>query len=504
MSTRRLLVWITFLAVFAMTARISLDTDTWWHIRTGEWILENRAVPLTDPFSYTRYGEDWDYPAWLLQIPLMLVYRVVGPGWLNLWVAMIITAAFYFVWKAMEGGEFLKAFILILAVTVSGIFWSARPHLMTLFLSGVFLFILEDYRYDRKNRLWLLPILMVVWANSHGGFANGIIIGLVYGVGFSLDWLGALWKRRNAARKARSFGEVPDPSLDIAVSQAFRKVWQLFVVGLILVVAMTISPYGVDQLLYPFETVNMQILQDYIQEWQPPDFQNLSVQPFAWMLLLTLGAVGASRRGLETIDFLLVAVFAYMGLLAGRNIALFALASPIVLSRHAGLVVDHWQKWLGLRPFKLGERPPTKLQSRVNLFLLIVVFLVVALKTTLVVPLSINEKFIADNYPVRAVEYLKETRPPGNLFNSYNWGGYILWALPEYPTFVDGRTDLYNDEILGQWLQVVRADDGWQQVLDRWQVRVVFLEKGTPVLRFLEAEGWQKAYEDDKAVIFTR
>jgi hypothetical protein len=71
---------------------------------------------------------------------------------------------------------------------------------------------------------------------------------------------------------------------------------------------------------------------------------------------------------------------------------------------------------------------------------------------------------------LEAVDFLKENHPEGRLFNSYNWGGYLLWALPEYPVFVDGRTDLYNDEIIGQWSQVVRAEEGWQEVLARWDV----------------------------------
>jgi hypothetical protein len=76
--------------------------------------------------------------------------------------------------------------------------------------------------------------------------------------------------------------------------------------------------------------------------------------------------------------------------------------------------------------------------------------------------------------------------------------------LPEYPVFVDGRTDLYNDEVIGEWIKVVRVEEGWDQVLDRWQVRLVLLEPGSPLLSELESVGWQLQYQDEVAVIYGR
>jgi hypothetical protein len=90
------------------------------------------------------------------------------------------------------------------------------------------------------------------------------------------------------------------------------------------------------------------------------------------------------------------------------------------------------------------------------------------------------------------------------LFNSYNWGGYLLWELPQYPVFIDGRTDLYNDEVINQWLKVVRAEPGWQKILDQWGVRLVLLEPGTPILGPLQDAGWQLLYKDKTAIVFGR
>jgi len=106
--------------------------------------------------------------------------------------------------------------------------------------------------------------------------------------------------------------------------------------------------------------------------------------------------------------------------------------------------------------------------------------------------------------PAGALEYLKTEQPAGHLFNSYNWGGYLQWALPEYPLFVDGRADLFQDEIISQWFQVALVQEGWQQVLDRWDVRLVLIERTWPVAEALKLAGWHLIYQDEFSVIFKR
>ena len=104
-----------------------------------------------------------------------------------------------------------------------------------------------------------------------------------------------------------------------------------------------------------------------------------------------------------------------------------------------------------------------------------------------------------------AVAYIQEQSPPGQLFNSYNWGGYLLWALPEYPVFVDGRTDLYNDELIGEWISVMRVEDGWQDVLDEYNINLILIEAGSTLDRVLEREQeWQLAYSDELSVVYYR
>jgi hypothetical protein len=490
MKTERLVMWVTFLAIGIMAAQMLVDNDTWWHLRAGEWILEHRAVPRTDEFSSTRAGAEWHYPGWLAEAPMALLYRLGGPGALNLWAAGMVALAFIVLWPALSGGPFVRAFVLVLAAAASGVYWAARPYLVTFLLTAVFLRVMDGAGRGRERRLWLLPLLMAVWANSHGGFLAGFLVWGAYWAGEMGRWGVAylVWRRNRAQGADR-------PVFPRALT------W----LGLALAAAACLNPYGAEMLLYPFKTVSIGALKDFIQEWQSPDFHNPQFQPFAWLLLLGVGVLGASRRRLALHDFLLFAGFAYLGLSAGRNVALFALAAPLVITRHAAPLEADAQRWVSvyLHPRPSPPLAP-RLQALVNWTLLVLLGLALLLRLAQALPAQANEKAFAQTLPVGAVRYLEQARPPGRLFNSYNWGGYLLWALPEYPVFVDGRTDLYDDEIIDQWLQVVTAREGWQAVLDRRQVRLVLVEPGTALAAVLPAAGWKLLYQDGVAVVYGR
>lgn len=480
----RLVMLITLLAVFAMAARVSVDTDTWWHLRAGQWIVENRSIPQVDPFSYTRAGESWLYPGWLVEVPMFWLFQTGGPGFLNLWTTGMVTLAFLFIWYTLSGGSFLRAFAIILAATVSAVYWAARPYLVTFLMAAIYLWIFESYRWKNIDHLWWLPVLMLVWVNSHGGFVVGFLLWGIYAAYALIQWLAArLGQIDNNDRSPGNFK-------------------RLLLIGFIMLIVVFINPSGAAMYVYAFKTVGISALQDYIQEWQSPNFHLLHVQPFAWLLLLTFGAVGASRKRLALTDFLLLSGFAFMGLLAGRNVALFALAAPIVLTRHTAPLLSALGRKFNYRG--IAATGAAKENTRyLNWVLLLLVTLAVVIKSLSVMPESVNEAAFRQGLPIEAVEYLRKTKPQGRLFNTYNWGSYLLWALPDYPVFIDGRTDLYSDEVVGDWLQVMRAESGWQDILSNYDVNLILIENGAMLDRILETDpSWVLIYEDILAVIY--
>ena len=460
-----------------MALRVSLDSDTWWHLGAGRWMIEHGSLLGEDPFSFTRSGSPWHYPGWLAQLLLYVVYRVAGAGGLNVLTAAVVTLAFIFVYRATRGDAFLRSFIVLLAAIASAVYWSARPQILSLLLAAVFAWILEDFRSQGRNHLWLLPPLTALWVNLHGGFAIGFIFIALTMIGVGVEGLLAAGAERRGA---------------------WRSTAMLAGVGLACAVAVGLNPFGYEMLSYPFKTVGIGALRAYIQEWQSPDFHTREAQPFLWLLFLSLAAIGFSRRRLTAADFILFTGVAYTGFLAGRNMPLLALVAPPIIVRHAQEILERVApSWGKGDPNRAGLARMRWL----NIVVLMLGFVAVAAKALPVLDPLLNQQQVARTEPVEASAYLRTHPALGRMLNSYNWGGYLIWALPEYPVFVDGRTDLYDDDLLAQYLAAVRGEPNWREVLERWQIGVVLLEPNAPLVTLLRQQGWQTAAADELSVI---
>jgi hypothetical protein len=486
LNFRRFVLILTLLAILIMAARVSVDTDTWWHLRAGSWMVENNGILRTDPFSLTRQGQAWIYPGWLAQVTLFSVYQAMGFAGLNLFTALMVVLALGLLWPAMDGPPLMKAFVLVLAATASGVYWAARPHIFSFVLSAAFLLILEHAQRGRLRLLWALPPLMVLWVNVHGGFAIGFMFLVLYLAGEVVDLLIDIGPRK------RKLSEAWQSRKSIILG--------LVLVGLGCALACMLNPHGPQMLLYPFKTVSIGVLRDYIQEWQSPDFHQLELQPFLLMLFLSMGALALSPRRKTAAEMLLLFVLAAMSLVAARNIAQFALIGAIVLARHGYAVLSPL-----LRDLPKGKQVPERFARIINILLLVLAVALAGIKIASVSTVEINQQAIDDRHPTRAAEYLQDQLPEGPLLNSYNWGGYVVWALyPDYLSFVDGRTDLFDDEILNDYLEVWRTDPGWEDVLERWDIRLTLLEPEAPLNDALLDRGWQQLYADEQAVVLAR
>jgi len=219
------------------------------------------------------------------------------------------------------------------------------------------------------------------------------------------------------------------------------------------------------------------------------------------LLFATLGAAGTSPRRLTWTEFLLVSGTAFLALTAARNMAVFAVAATPVLTIHLDALLTA-RGWV-LRP--LASATPR--MAFVNALLIGLVSLVVLLYG---LGLFIDEDKVREamalSLPVDAVEALNEAAPAGNLFNSYNWGGYLSLFAPDHPVFVDGRTDLYGDEFLTQqYYRAAVGAPGWQDTLRRYDIGAVLIEPESGLAYTLrEDSNWRAAYEDDLAVLFVR
>ncbi len=481
LTTRRLVVAILFLAVFAMAMRVAVDSDTFWHLRAGEWMLDNGRLLDYDVFSHTRLNQPWINHSWLSELPMALLYRLGGYSALNLVTALLIWLTFVFVYLSGQGGPFLRAFVIVLAAATSAVYWSARPQIVSLLLTAIFSYILILYRQRGRNYLWLLPILMIAWVNLHGGFALGFILLVITLLGYVVTFITS-----------------PD--------HPYQGVLWITATGLLCAAAVSLNPYGIQMLLYPFKTVSIGALQNYIQEWQSPNFHDREAQVFIVLWLAVFAAVGFSKRRLDPTNFFLFAAFSALALLAGRNIAAFAVVVAPILMEHADSALTELQeRWPTLKRLT-NSAPPTRPAQLLNWLLLVLVAAAVAVKVALPLNPATTAQALTQTAPIGAAAYLQNNATPGRLFNSYNFGGYLAWTLyPNHLIYVDGRTDLYDDDFLNEYLNAYQAGSDWQTAFAKYDIGTVLVEPGAPIARELtRTPGWAIRYSDPVAVVLVK
>ncbi len=483
LTFNRLVVIVLFIALFAMALRTPADTDTWWHLGVGRAIITQGRIFHVDEFSHTVRGTPWTNVQWLPQIGMYGAYLLGGDALLALLVAVIVVVTFVFVYLQMEGGVLLRAFIIVLAATASSVIWSPRPQMLSFAFVAITGYILYLHKWRQVNRVWMLIPLFALWGNVHGGYALGLmLIGSVI-AGEILN---------------RLVGRADAPEV-----MTWREIGLLIGAGILCGLALLISPYGFGTWVLPFRTVGIKTLQGYIAEWASPDFHNLYEQPVLWIVFGLLAVMGLGGRRWDWSDLVVTLVFGYSAFLARRNIAPFALLAAPVLSRHAQPIVESALTRIKLPTSARKDLGP-RLTAVLNWLIVSLIVLATFVKGTVALAPKTITQAQNDLAPVRAVEWIKQNHLTGPMYNSYNWGGYLLWALLEEPVFADGRTDVYN-EFLVEYVQVMFVRPGWQEVLDKYRVRLVLTERDSLLATLLATQPeWKLSYRDDQAAVFIR
>ncbi|MFC1960174.1 hypothetical protein ACFLYO_05650 [Chloroflexota bacterium] len=487
LTMQRLTAAILFILLFAMATRPPVDTDTWWHLRSGEHQITNLTVVKSDLFSHTKVGTPWTNHSWGSQNVMVLIYRGFGghgePGdggniGLALWTALMATLGMYFVYRTCAGSVYIRAFAVVLGAATAALFWSPRPQMFTFLFSTIVFYLLYSYKWQQVDRLWLIPVVMLFWGNMHAGFAIAFILMAGFIVGETV---------------AHLFGPPTTARLP------WRGIRRILIIMGISVLALVINPFGLEMLKVPFATLNIGVLQDFIQEWAAPNFHQRQTWPFIFLLLGSLGFAALSSERIDWTDLALVTGTGFLALLSARNIALFAVVAPPVLARHVDVFLKD-RNW--------NLQPSTRVSptmARINWIILILIGLVAAGKVVNDLnPAQIRDAQIT-SLPVEVSAHINEARPDGLMFNSYNWGGYLMFASPDNPVYVDGRTDLYGDEFLSEYLRVIFLQEDYGPVFDKWAVDWVVIEAQGMLAATLRADSdWQLTYEDDLAVLFER
>jgi hypothetical protein len=477
-------VFIVILA-FILSGKGNLlgDADTGYHIRAGEYIIDNLKVPSHDLFSHITPPLEWTAHEWLSEVILAFIHRVSGLTGVVVAFALLIAFVHVILLKFLKSSGIsiiVSACIVALAAGASIIHWLARPHIFSLLLILLWYIILDSYQYKRRNYLYLLLPLMLLWVNLHGGFIAGFMLLAVYITGNAIT---AIFQKKD--RKDR-----------------IQKIRTLLIYGILCLLITLINPKGYKILLFPFNLISNTYIMDHVSEFLSPNFH--TDLRFEYMLLLMICVFGVSALRLNAIEVILVLLFTHMSLYSARYIPLYAIIlSPILGNHIETLLHDFRERRLIKRFIAISERT-TKTDSMTKYHVWFI--LTIATLSIMVFTGKIHYTFDKKRLPVDAVQFMQKEKIPGKMFNNDEFGDYIIYAAwPQYKVFFDGRSDMYGKEKMKEYFKIMGIETGWQDVLTKYDISwVIFNTKSALSSFLLERNDWKLIYSDKVANIFVR
>jgi hypothetical protein len=449
-----------------------LDEDTWWHLAAGKYVVEHRAFPDTDPFS--RVGQEehlpWVAYSWLHEVALYGAYSAGGVGgvlaYRHVLGGLTFLTVAWFVLRGSDGRARPTAVLGLVTVALVPMMLERPWHDTVVFTTLTLHAAIELRAGAPARRFWWLVPAYALWANLHIQFVLGLG---VLGLGLLATFL-EQWRVGPIRRWAAWAGLITACGL-----------------------ATLANPYHVRLYGVVWEYATQAGALRTVHELAPPDFAEWWNWPLA-VLLIWAGGTCVARR-LPVFDTALLLAGAAFSLRMQRDLWFGALTAAAVLTR------------LGPAPPALDRRLALRLAG-ITVAAVVLARLGWALGPGKDRPAAeVNRR----EYPAAAVEYVRAHRPPGPLYNHFNWGGYLIWALPEYPVGLDGRTNLYGDEPLLRADRTWAGEEGWENDPDLLSAGVVIAPKqfkgnGVRLTALLRSasDRWRVAYEDERAVVFVR
>jgi hypothetical protein len=460
-------------ALLFVRAFYIVDPDIWWHLRTGQWILQQGTVPVTDPFS--SYGADkpWVVYSWLFDILVASLYRRVGPASIAVYEIAVRTALTVTLFHLLQ--NLLQRFWKSAALTAVALFamthvLGPRPGMLTILLVMVTLhLLLSAGRTGRTRTLWLLPPLFVLWANWHIQFVYGLFVVGVFAAEPFLNRIVHYRPRRESGLRQATSGAV------LAAS------------GL----ATLLNPYGIKVYSTVFLYAGQARVYDQISELRAMTFRE--PQHFIVVLLVIAAAMAMGwRRDARPLWIVMLTVAALMGFRSVREIWFLAVVSACVIA-------DGWQP---PGDASAPARPPFKSRAMVGIW---VMAILIASCRHYGLSNDALEIQVAGEFPEAAVRYIELHHLEGPLLNELSWGGYLVWRLPALPVALDGRTNVYGEDRILQFSNLWGGKPGWNSSPELRRSNLVLTPRVAAIASLLRTSSeFQNVYEDSQAVIFQR
>lgn len=469
------LLWLSLALMIGLAIAFLLPVtpnDYWWYLRLGGDTLAAGEVLQVDTFTYSQAGTQVAYHSWGSAILFFGLDKLGGLLLVVLVRGLLVTLAGIFLWMSSRrqgAGRFSAAVVLLLVVLSTSNNWSLRPQLFAYPLFALAVFILYQWLNGKKNSVYWLPLISLTWVNLHGSFVMLILLcaaALIFPFG-------------DAERKQR--GD--------------RRTLAFAFVGIFL--STLVNPRGFGSWVYVFTSLTVPSSQLFSAEWLPPVNDHWQMNLFfGWLLVFPLLAVSSPRKP-SLLEWTWFIGFGILALLGERYVIWFI----YILSIQTTKLVSAWEQRF------IGEPKPGS--PHLNRVLAMVLVLI-----PLVLLPGVRDSWwpgapaSTENTPVAATRWLSShTDLPGPLWSEIGFSSYLEFAMPERPTWIDTRFEVFPVEQWQAYKDITNATYQWSELLDDTNANLLMVSvQAQPKLLAALAgtSTWCEQYRDDVAIIFLR
>lgn len=471
------------------------DFDTFFHLKTGDYIWQNKIIPATDIFSFTAQNQSWITHYWLSDVIFSLIFGVFNNFWfLIIFVALISLITYFFILKKsfLRNSEFFSTLALIVPIFYLTMdLWVVRPQIFSFLFCAILLFVLEKSRRQNNYKiLFIIPLIILLWVNCHAGVLIGLGILLV---AVLANIIQILIKKWNVFNLGKFINEIISNRL---------LMWLIFIFFISLGFSF-LNPNGFQSLTY-LQEIKPTAQALGVEEWKSL-LSFLSITQAKVFLGMTMVMVAfifwrfLKRKRLDFFDLGLVLIGLALPLISIRHIIFF----PLLIFPIFIVEIANSQRW---QWFLERQKTPQKEKNLYQvLFLLFLVFLIV--KVVNFKKESLNDKYL----PIQAVDFIEKENIQGPMYN-LEMGGYLIWRLwPEQKVFLDGRNEVYAGKPVEDYIKIAKTEGNWDKLVDEYNINYFVLWYREPFFNLvakmeilIKEKGFHLVYWDDIALIYVK
>jgi hypothetical protein len=476
---RDILFLSIFLAVLLLGPKmLNQDGDLPRHLAVGRTILENAHIPIYDVFSHSNTGKPFAPHEWLAGVCFYIIYSVAGLNGIVLLAALLLASTFTLLYTlgVEKSNSNLFPFVLVTwGASISSLHWITRPHLFSMFFLAIWLLLIDKLFQNKKYPVWILPTIMLVWGNMHGEFIAGFLVLAAYLCGWAWDYF--ITKTSNNSQIGLS--------LSVVTGLSF--------------LASCLNPVGIKTWTTVIGYLGNRYLISHTNETNPPDFSQSKFLVLLALIAFAIILLVIRKNRVETGHAFLLAGFTAMSLISARNVHLYGIVAPFVLFTCYPLLPSDFFLSKMDNTLKSVEGKLKGIAWPIATFLIFAFLLNFS-------QLGKINRFDPNFFPIKASEWLEQNPQQGNMFNAFDWGGYMIFRFwPNYRVFIDSQTDVYGEDFTRKYEAIISQTNNWEKYLDEYKISWVIIPSSWPLANYFNSTPpWHLVYTDKTTSIFSK